>query len=59
VAERGIVPGLVGLADTTAEDEAATGMAFAFMEIEWMGKGRKLGREPAGREVKGGDRGRR
>jgi hypothetical protein len=34
VAERGIAPGLVGLADTTAEDEAATGMAFAFMEIE-------------------------
>jgi hypothetical protein len=34
VTERGIVPGPVGLADTPAEDEAATGMAFAFMEIE-------------------------
>ena len=57
-AERGILPGLIGLADPTAEDEAATGMAVALMEIASMGKGRKLGGEPAGREVKGGDRGR-
>jgi hypothetical protein len=31
VTERGITPGLVGLADTTAEDEAATGTGFALM----------------------------
>src|ERR1700682_4134287 len=29
VAERGLTPDLVGLADTKAEDEAATGTAFA------------------------------
>ncbi len=29
VAERGLTPGLVGLADAKAEDEAATGTAFA------------------------------
>ena len=31
VDERGLIPGPAGLADTTAEDEAATGTAFAFM----------------------------
>jgi hypothetical protein len=31
VAERGLTPAPVGLADTTAEDEAATGTAFALM----------------------------
>jgi hypothetical protein len=34
VDEPGIVPGLAGLADTTAEDEAATGASFALAEIE-------------------------
>jgi len=29
VDERGLIPGPVGLADTTAADEAATGTAFA------------------------------
>jgi hypothetical protein len=29
--ERGFIRGPVGLADTTAEDEAATGTAFALM----------------------------
>jgi len=41
-----------GLADTTAEDEAATGTAFALMEIESMGKGRKPGGVPARRGVR-------
>ena len=31
VAECGLTPGPDGLADTTAEDEAATGTAFALM----------------------------
>jgi hypothetical protein len=31
VDERSFIPGSVGLADTTAEDEAATGTAFALM----------------------------
>src|SRR4051794_19110970 len=31
VLERGLTPGLVGLADTKPEDEAATGTAFAFV----------------------------
>ena len=31
VEERGLIPGSAGLADTTAEDEAATGTAFALM----------------------------
>jgi hypothetical protein len=31
VAEGGYTPAPVGLADTTAEDEAATGTAFALM----------------------------
>ena len=52
VGERGLIAGPVGLADTTAEDEAATGMAFALMEIESMGKGRKLGGVPARRGVR-------
>jgi hypothetical protein len=29
--ERGFIAGLVGLADTTVEEEAATGTAFALM----------------------------
>jgi hypothetical protein len=52
VAERGLTPGPAGLADTTAEDEAATGTALALMEIESMGKGRKPGGVPARRGVK-------
>jgi len=31
VAEHGLTPGLVGLADANAEDEAAMGAAFALM----------------------------
>jgi hypothetical protein len=31
VTERGLTSGLIGLADTTAENEAATGTAFALM----------------------------
>jgi len=31
VAEHGLTPGLVGLADAKAEDEAATGEAFALI----------------------------
>jgi hypothetical protein len=31
VAERSLTPAPIGLADTTAEDEAATGTAFALM----------------------------
>ncbi len=34
VNERGLNSGPVGLADASSEDEAATGTAFAFMEIE-------------------------
>jgi hypothetical protein len=52
VCERGLIPGPAGLADTTAEDEAATGTAWALMEIESMGKGRKPGGVPARRGVK-------
>src|SRR5262249_5008756 len=33
VVARGLSPGLVGLADTTAEDEAATGTASAFCRL--------------------------
>jgi hypothetical protein len=33
VAERGLTPGPAGLADTTAEDEAATGTAFAICRL--------------------------
>jgi hypothetical protein len=33
VSERGLTPGPVGLADTTAEDEAATGTAFALCRL--------------------------
>ena len=52
VGERGLIPSPVGLADPTAEDEAATGTAFALMVIESMGKGRKPGGVPARRGVK-------
>ena len=52
VGERGLSPGPVGLADPTAEDEAATGTALALMEIESMGKGRKPGGVSARRGVK-------
>jgi hypothetical protein len=52
VGERGLTPGLVGLAHTTAEDEAATGTTLALLEIESMGQGRKLGGVPARRGVK-------
>jgi len=51
VAERGLTPAPVGLADPTAEDEAATGTALALMEMESMGKGRKRGGVPAHRGV--------
>jgi hypothetical protein len=34
VAERGVTPGLVGLADAISENETATGTAFALMSIE-------------------------
>jgi hypothetical protein len=34
VAEHGLTSSLVGLADAKAEDEAATGTAFALLEIE-------------------------
>ena len=52
MAERGLTPGPVGLADTTAEDEAATGTALTLMSIESMGKGRKPGGVPARRGLK-------
>jgi hypothetical protein len=52
VVERCFTPDPAGLADPTAEDEAATGMALAFMEMESMGKGRKPGDVPARRGVK-------
>ena len=52
VNERGLNSGPVGLADAISEDEAATGTAFALMWIEYMGKGRVLGRVPGDREVK-------
>jgi hypothetical protein len=47
--ERGLIPGPVGLADTTAGDEAATSTALALMEIESMGTGRKPGGVPSRR----------
>jgi hypothetical protein len=54
VNERGLDSSPVGLADTTAEDEAAMGTAFAFiafMENESIGKGRVLGGVPGDREA--------
>jgi hypothetical protein len=52
VGERGLIPGPVGLADTTAEDGAATGTSFGLTSIESMGKGRQPGGLPARRGVK-------
>jgi hypothetical protein len=52
VNQRGLIPDPIGLADTTAEDQAATGTAFALIQIESMGKGRKPGGVPARRGVK-------
>src|SRR6516165_4663471 len=39
VAERGLTPGPAGLVDTTAEDEAATGTAFAICRLNRWVKG--------------------
>jgi hypothetical protein len=41
----------VGLADTTAEDEAGMGTGLALIEYESVGKGRVVGRVPGDREA--------